>query len=145
MLTFEKKFTDNLIAEAKKVAAPEEITAPDAEPISDTDAFNKQLDPGTNPGQFDVKPNPALNHRVTTTNNQLKSLQSWIVEIEGMVKRLNGLEPESIQSQLNSAECETIFTPIARSETKKISRIAQDLSGLAESLKGHLMSADTSA
>lgn len=147
MRTFEKKFTDTLVMEARKAKAVEaEITAPDAEPVepvSDAQAFEKQLDPGTNPKQFDVKPNPALDHHVALTNSQLKSLQTWITEIEGWIERLNGLKPDSIQSQLNSAECDTVFTPIARSETKKVSRIAQDLSGLAESLKGHLMSADT--
>lgn len=139
MLTFERKFNRALVTEASK---PAEL-APEAPPVSDKEAFEKQLEPGTDPASFDVTPNPALDHRVTVTNNQLKSLQAWITEIEGWVTRLNGLEPDSIQSQLNSAECDTVFSPIARSETKKVSRIAQELSALSESLKGHLMSADT--
>ena len=134
MVTFERKFTDILVTETKKLEEP---------PISDAQAFKQTLEPGTNPHTFDVPPNPEMNYKVKQTTEQLKKLQTWITEIETFVDKLNGLDSNSIQSQLNSAECETVFSPIARSETKKISRIAQDLSGLAESLKGHLMSADT--
>jgi hypothetical protein len=138
MVTFERKFTDILVSEARKI---EETSA---EPITDVQAFQKTLEPGTNPRTFDTPPNPEMNYKIKQTTEQLKQLQQWIIEVEQFVDKLNGLDSDSIQSRLNSAECDTVFSPIARSETKKISRIAQDLSGLAESLKGHLMSADTS-
>jgi hypothetical protein len=48
-----------------------------------------------------------------------------------------------MQAQLNNADCDTLFNDVGRSETKKISRIAQDLSALVESLKGYLLSSDS--
>ena len=55
---------------------------------------------------------------------------------------MNGLQSTSLQAQLNNADCDTLFSDISRSETKKISRIAQDLRGLVESLKGYLLSSE---
>ena len=40
---------------------------------------------------------------------------------------------------INSSDCDSIFTDIQRSESKKISRLAQDLSSLGESLKQYLL------
>ena len=136
MISFERKFS--LLVE-KDIKAPIE-EAPPTEP----EAFKNQLEPETDPYSFDVQPNPELNYHAKRKSEQLKTLHGWIKEIEQMVAKLNGLKADSIQGQLNSAESNTVFSDIARSETKKISRIAQDLSGFAESLKGHLMSADTS-
>ena len=42
---------------------------------------------------------------------------------------------------LNKADCDSVMADIRRSESKKISRLAQDLSGLGESLKQYLLTA----
>jgi len=49
-----------------------------------------------------------------------------------------------MQSQLNNAACDTLFNKIAGSETKKISRVAQDLRSVVESLKSYMLSNDDS-
>jgi hypothetical protein len=46
-----------------------------------------------------------------------------------------------MNSQLNRVDCDSILADVQRSETKKISRLAQDLSSLSESLKQYLLAA----
>ena len=73
-------------------------------------------------------------------DEQMGQLKSYISEIEKFKDFLNGTENDSLQAKINGAECDTLFKEISRSETKKIARIAQDLSSLVESLKGYLLS-----
>jgi len=47
-----------------------------------------------------------------------------------------------MQVQLHTAPCDSTFEDIARSEKKKIARLAAELSSLSESLKGYLISSD---
>ena len=59
-------------------------------------------------------------------------------------KRFNVLlEAEHEAVPTPDAACETLYADIARSETKKIGRIAQDLRALSESLKAYLLSSDS--
>lgn len=88
----------------------------------------------------DVPTNPGLNYKREMTSIQTNELRAWIEEIDGFKRYLNGTDGESLQAKINGAECDTLFNEISRSETKKIARIAQDLSALVESLKGYLLS-----
>lgn len=88
----------------------------------------------------DVPTNPGLSYKREMTSKQTGELKSWIGEIERFKNYLNGTEGDSLQAKINNAECDTLFNEISRSETKKIARIAQDLSALVESLKGYLLS-----
>ena len=88
----------------------------------------------------DVPTNPGLSYKREMTSMQTNELRSWIQEIDGFKSYLNGTDGESLQAKINGAECDTLFNEISRSETKKIARIAQDLSALVESLKGYLLS-----
>jgi len=54
---------------------------------------------------------------------------------------LNGTS-DSIQTSLNSAEPDTIFDSISNAETKKIARVAMEVSSLSEILKGYLAGAN---
>ena len=45
-------------------------------------------------------------------------------------------------TSLNSAEADTIFDSISNSETKKIARVAMEVSSLSEILKGYLAGAN---
>ena len=92
----------------------------------------------------EVESNPAINYRKEQSTHQTGSLQGWITKIEEFNTFLNGLDGNSMQAQLNNADCDTLFNDVGRSETKKISRIAQDLSALVESLKGYMLSHDHS-
>ena len=64
------------------------------------------------------------------------------MELDTISKFLNGTGPESMQSRLNSAEPETLFDKISTAETKKIARVAVEISSLSEMLKGYLATAN---
>ena len=126
-------------------------------PISDAEAAAGELDVGTDPSMLDVEPGPegaatggglsAPGHQADELKKQQNmqfagQIEGWVVKIEDFIDYLNGLGEESLNSQINSAPCDTIFDDISRSETKKIGRIAQDLRSLSESLKSYLISND---
>lgn len=130
---FSKRF--NVLLEQEAVDAPD----------VDAQAAAADLDPNTSPDAYnDVEANtdPVANAKSVENVGQLQSLQSWIQEVDQFSEYMNGLSTESMQSQLNNSACDTLFADIARSETKKIGRIAQDLRALSESLKAYLLSSD---
>ena len=49
---------------------------------------------------------------------------------------------DKLYTSLNSAEADTIFDSISNSETKKIARVAMEVSSLSEILKGYLAGAN---
>ena len=70
-----------------------------------------------------------------------EELSSWIDEMDRFGDYLNGTT-DSIQTSLNSAEPDTIFDSITNAETKKIARVAMEVSSLSEILKGYLAGAN---
>lgn len=126
-------------------------------PVSDAEAAANELEAGTDPSMLDVEPGPEVSPMGIDSPaggnpaDELKKQQNaqfagqiegWVVKIEEFIDYLNGLGEDSLNSQINSAPCDTIFDDISRSETKKIGRIAQDLRSLSESLKSYLISND---
>lgn len=139
MKTFTDRFFNSLVVEQDEIA------------ISDTEAAQSEMDPGTDPGMLDTPDvpempaggdNPAQELQKQQNVQYAGQIQGWVGKIEGFIDYLNGLGEESLNSQINNAPCDTIFDDIARSETKKIGRIAQDLRSLSESLKSYLISND---
>ena len=143
MSLFEKRF--KLLLEEPTEAARGFITLEEPQtsevPVSDSPVDDHGLTPDadTISAVDDVPTNPGLSYKKELTSAQTAELQSWIAEIEGFKNYLNGTDNDSLQKKINGAECDTLFNEISRSETKKISRIAQDLSALVESLKGYLL------
>lgn len=135
MSYFEKKF---------KVLLEQDIAPPpaleDDVPAAELDEPGMGDDTATAAAIDDTADNPAINYKKEITAQMTGSIEQWIAKIEDFNGFLNGLDGNSLQAQLNNADCDTIFNDVARSETKKIARIAQDLSGLVESLKGYLLS-----
>lgn len=136
MNIFEKKFT-MLLEQPELPAAPVEEPPAPIDPVGGED--DTTLDPNV---VDDVGDNPSLGWRKQANDKQRSTIQEWLSRIEEFNGFLNGLDGESMQSQLNNADCDTLFNDVSRSETKKISRIAQDLSGLGESLKGYILSSE---
>jgi hypothetical protein len=142
MTGFKKKFFDSIIMEADIPAAALAAEA-EAEETSPEDAFDKSLDHGTPTDTFnDVPDNPEISFKKEQTAQSVGTLQNWISEVEGFISFLNGLDEGSMNYQLNKADCDSIMSDVRRSETKKISRLAQDLSSLGEALKQYLLSAE---
>ena len=140
MKTFTQRFFNILEEQEDPALAPEEVPVA----TDDTVAMTGELEPETDPAMLDdVGANPVQAYQEEQDAQQSASLQDWITSIEGFIDTLNGLEETSINSQINNAACDSLFEDIARSETKKIARIAQDLRGLSESLKSYLISRES--
>jgi hypothetical protein len=115
-------------------------------PAGDVAAMKDGLDGTTEPGAFnDVAPNPTGDVMANETGHVTGKLQDWIGKIEEFIEYLNGLSPDSINYELNKADCSSIMSDVQRSESKKISRVAQDLSSLSEALKQYLLGAERKA
>ena len=133
MSSFVNRFTALLEADELK-------DAPVATPETDKEAMAATLDTAK-PEDFDVQGGreQIQDHKKV---EQVGKLKEWIVKIDEFIKFLNSTEPSSMQVQLHTAACDSIFEDIARSEKKKIARLAAELSSLSESLKGYLISAN---
>jgi hypothetical protein len=103
-------------------------------------AMADTLDKGTRPEDFDV-PVPSSAVSDAQKHEQINELKTWIAKVDNFIDFLNSPTPHSLQSKLHTAGCDTLFDSIARSEKKKISRLAAELSSLSESMKGYLISA----
>ena len=112
-----------------------------ASPEDERAAMAGTLDKNTAPTDYDV-PAPMPKSDVEK-QRQVAELKNWISEIDNFIEMLNAPKPTSMQSKLHSAQCDTMFDDIARSEKKKIARLAAELSALSESLKGYLISSNT--
>lgn len=136
------KYFKSLLNEAELPPPEEELPSPE----SDDQALQAGLDADTDPGAFnDVPANPEGQIQANSTTNSIDKLNQWIVEIEQFIEYLNGLSPSSMNYELNRADCSSIMSDVQRSESKKISRVAQDLSSLSEALKQYLLGAERKA
>jgi uncharacterized membrane protein YukC len=136
MSSFKSKF--NYILEADVTPAPEESPVV---PASDKEAMAQQLDTAK-PADFDVKAAERQTRVDHVKINQINTLNEWITQIDAFVLFLNDTNSDSIQIQLHSAPCDSMFENIARSEKKRISRLAADLGTLGQNFKGYLASAN---
>lgn len=127
-----------------KLLTEEDIPEPDVE--MDDASLEAGLDTDTDPEAFnDVPDNPQGEIQADATTDSVGKLNQWIVEIERFIEYLNGLSPQSMNFELNRADCASIMSDVQRSESKKISRVAQDLSSLSEALKQYLLGAERKA
>ena len=137
MSYFKSRF--DYLLEADDVApAPE--TAPGT-PATDQDAMAQQLDTAK-PSDFNVKAAERQTRVDHVKIEQINVLSEWIKRIDDFILFLNDTGTNSMQIQLHAAPCDSMFEDIARSEKKKISRLAADLGNLGQALKGYLASAN---
>jgi len=115
-------------------------------PPTEAEAMAGELDPETDPTALDPNTPPQGVDQVRGQHNaaQKKTLTTWVQEIEKFINYINGVDNNSIQSQLAAAGCDTLFEKISNSEKKRLARVAMELSSLNESLKGYLISGDES-
>lgn len=134
---YEKLFTNLL--EKEEI---EPVPAPEVTPEAEGAAMEAELDAGTPPESFDTDAGQVEVIRKESLAKQKKILADWVSEIERFLEYVNGVTETSIQAQLHNAGCDTLFEKIASSEHRRISRIAVELSGLAEALKGYLIAGE---
>ena len=132
MNSFRNKFL-GLLNEAPEdtIVAPE--TGAEQAAVADT------MDQPEAAEQLTIPDNPEIALKQQQTQRTIQTLTTWIGEVENFIDYLNGTDEGSINFALNSADCDSLMTDIQRSESKKISRLAQDLSSLGESLKQYLL------
>jgi hypothetical protein len=120
----------------------ENLSTPDLTPEAEDQALQAELDAGTPPESFDTDAGQVEVIRKESLAKQKQILADWVSEIERFLEYVNGVNARSIQGQLHNAGCDTLFEKIASSEHRRISRIAVELSGLEEALKGYLIAGD---
>ena len=120
------------------------------EDIEDREAFEAELEDGTDAQDFDIDlevdetaveedPNVKAAQAVNERNESMKEeLRGWIGKMEEFLDYLNGEEADSIQQKLANAEPDTIFDRMKASEQRKLARVATELAGVTESFKGYL-------
>jgi len=130
----------NKLAEKKKTmkeAAGDMPAAPEGE---DSEAWKKSLDKGTNPEDFDTADNPQ--HEVDVSG--ITAAHEWIKKLVEVAEFVNGTGPESLNSQINQLELKNSvpFRGVVRREEKRITKLAENLRGLAEVLKSVVITSE---
>jgi hypothetical protein len=138
MNVFQKKFF-GLINEAPEDTIPDPTAPLPEDPAAETQAAGAAMDNPEQVDQLGAPDNPEIALKQQQTQRTIQTLTTWIGEVENFIDYLNGTDEGSINFAINSADCDSILTDIQRSESKKISRLAQDLSSLGESLKQYLL------
>lgn len=138
MNSFQRKFF-SLVNEGPEDLEKDPTTPLPELPEDEEEAANEVVDDTTDISSLGAPDNPELALKKQQTVRTITTLTTWIGEVENFIDYLNGTDDGSINFAINSADCDSILTDIQRSESKKISRLAQDLSGLGESLKQYLL------
>ena len=138
MNSFQRKFF-SLVNEGPEDLEKDPTTPLPELPEDEEEAANAVVDDTTDISSLGAPDNPELALKKQQTVRTITTLTTWIGEVENFIDYLNGTDDGSINFAINSADCDSILTDIQRSESKKISRLAQDLSGLGESLKQYLL------
>lgn len=108
--------------------------------ISDEEAYRRSLDRGTDPKDFDVADNPQLK----VDSSGVEAARGWIAKLEEMADFVNGTGPESLNSQINQLEIKNSvpFRGVVRREEKRITKLAENLRGLAEVFKSVVITSE---
>jgi hypothetical protein len=116
--------------EAKPAVKPAASPTPGGE---DHASWSKTLDPKTDPKAFDGASNPAL--RLDTEG--VAKAREWVRKLDDMATFINGVDENSLNAQINALEMRNSipFKGIVRREEKRITKLAENLRGLAELFK----------
>lgn len=122
----------------KEAAA--DMPSPAEAEISDEEAYKRSLDKGTNPADFDTDPNPQLK----VDSSGVEAARGWISKLEEMADFVNGTGAESLNSQINQLEIKNSipFRGVVRREEKRITKLAENLRGLAEVFKSVVITSE---
>lgn len=130
----------NKLAEKKKTMKEAVGDMPAAPESEDSEAWKKSLDKGTNPEDFDTADNPQ--HEVDVSG--IAAAHEWIKKLVETAEFVNGTGPESLNSQINQLELKNSvpFRGVVRREEKRITKLAENLRGLAEVLKSVVITSE---
>ena len=133
MNPFEKHFKATLVTEADETPEPA-VSNP-----ADAAAWEKSLDHGTDPQDF----NAAINPEFGAMSQNLELVKQWIHRIEEFRHFINGLDGDSLNAQINKLDRSgSVFKGLVRSEENRIIRLAEDLAGIAEVFKAYMIGSE---
>jgi len=118
----------------KKMLAEQNVPE---EPISDEEAFNNSMDLDTDPETFSVEPSaPGY------ASKYVEKAKGWIKKIEDFSDWVNGTETDSLNKHFINLDYEgSPFEGISKA-SHTLTKIAEDLASLSESIKGYILTAD---
>lgn len=121
------------IKKAHKIAKGIMKEQAEGEQGGDEKAWQASLDKGTDPKDFETQDNPQLNIDASGVD----AARSWVSKLEEMAEFVNGTGPESLNSKINELELKNSvpFRGVVRREEKRITKLAENLRGLAEVFK----------
>ena len=100
-------------------------------------AFNNTLDPDTDPTDYDINPN---SFRAISRAN-IKEAENWVQVLDDFASLINSIDDEqSLGHFLNRVDREgSAFRGIVRSQGKRVTKMAEDASSIAEVLRSHIV------
>lgn len=115
------------------------------------DAMEDVVDDGVSPNEYDVDLEPDFSSEDDVadafskqTQEIVSKLETWESQVEQFLELINGDNPESIQSQLASAEPDTVMDKMKQSTQSKVARVASDLASLHQTILGFKAQASNS-
>lgn len=109
---------------------------------SEDKAFKQSLDSETDPSQYDV--NPVSFQRVTQEN--VEKAREWAKKFEEISELINDDSTDSTESFnqfINRVDREgSPFQGMVRSQSKRVTRIAEELTSLVEHLNSHIIGSE---
>jgi len=108
--------------------------------VDDQAAFDAAMDDETDPSTFSVEPQaPGFKSKY------IDKAKTWIKKIEQFSDWVNGMETDSLNKSFNDLDYEgSPFEGISR-DSHTLTKIAEDLAALSETIKGYILSADNKA
>lgn len=117
-----------------------DVTNDEITPEQEQDAFNGTLDDETDPSDYDVNPNSfkQINHE------NIEEATKWIKILEDFADLINSVEnDDSLNHFLNRVDREgSAFRGVVRSQGKRVTRIAEEASAMAEVLRSHVVGSE---
>lgn len=149
--SYSKYFKKTLLTEEDRFPRDDEDTRLSDEPPAELDiedqigndeaesgAWEDTLDADTDPKEFETPENP----RIGLSKKAIETGKEWIETLYGFREWINGLSAESLNSELTNSDRDgSVFKGIVRSQSRRITKIAEELAALEEVLKGYIIQA----
>lgn len=117
-----------------------DVNSDDISPDQEREAFVNTLDDDTDPDEYDVNPNSfkQINHE------NIEEASKWIKILEDFADLINSVEnDDSLSHFLNRVDREgSAFRGVVRSQGKRVTRIAEEASAMAEVLRSHVVGSE---
>lgn len=139
MDSFRKTFLQSLVTEAGADINDDIALSGDAD--SEKASFDAALNKGTPPDAFDTDPLGG-SEGGGGQSDYIDTAKHWIHKLDQFAEELNGLDPNSLNSQLNEIDKEgSIFRGIVNDQSDDIVKVTEILKAMGEGIKGYIIGA----